>query len=272
MTAALRRRSRRLRVETLEPRLPLAGACDAAPFSSVPPDLPANTVIADQLPMPASDPAEGESGITTRFRFVVTDDGGSTIHTVNVGDTFYLEVLVQDMRSTPTGLFAAYLDVTFDANRAWPGPVEFGPTYPNSVSGILDTAGLIDEAGATDGIRPLGGDEYLLFRVSFTATRPGVIQFEGAPADILPEHLVLRFGTEIPVPVSEIDYGSAELTVVGSATAVGVTRDTRYFYLDATGNGRWDRVIGGDTFRDFPPRCSARDCDSGDRRLGRQRR
>ncbi len=32
---------------------------------------------------------------------------------------------------------------------------------------------------------------------------------------------------------------------------LGVSRDSRYFYLDTTGNGRWDRVDGGDTFHDF---------------------
>lgn len=33
--------------------------------------------------------------------------------------------------------------------------------------------------------------------------------------------------------------------------SVGAVNESQYFYLDTTQNGRWDRVAGGDTFRDF---------------------
>jgi hypothetical protein len=38
---------------------------------------------------------------------------------------------------------------------------------------------------------------------------------------------------------------------IGPIDKVGVSRESQFFYLDATGNGRWDRVVGGDTFADF---------------------
>lgn len=38
---------------------------------------------------------------------------------------------------------------------------------------------------------------------------------------------------------------------VGPIDKIGVSRESQFFYLDATGNGRWDGVVGGDTFSDF---------------------
>jgi len=41
----------------------------------------------------------------------------------------------------------------------------------------------------------------------------------------------------------------------GPIDKVGVSRESQFFHLDSTGNGRWDRVVGGDAFSDFriPP-------------------
>jgi hypothetical protein len=85
-----------------------------------------------------------------RFQLQAADAAGNPINSVAVGETFTLQVSVQDLRADPTGVFSAYLDVMYDASRvAVNGPITYNADkYPFAQSGSTAVAGLVDEAGA----------------------------------------------------------------------------------------------------------------------------
>ena len=93
------------------------------------------------------------------------------------------------------------------------GAISFGTTYTNSPSGDAALDGLIDEVGAFDGIDPLAGAEFLVFSVRFTAKSAGSVNFVGDAADATPDHDLLVYGSTVPLGTSEVDYGSAGITI-----------------------------------------------------------
>jgi hypothetical protein len=141
-----------------------------------------------------------------------------------------------------TGVFAAYLDVEFPPNAYTAlGPIAFGPEYPNGPSGSLTTPGLIDEVGAFDGQERLGTDEYVLFTVPMQADQVGSFTFVAGPADVLPQHEVLLFDRNEPVPPGFIEYAPFSMTTVEEASqllrnprnALDVNDDTTVSPIDA---------------------------------------
>ena len=54
--------------------------------------------------------------VLVEFTVELTDTQGSAITSVAAGDQFLVRVLVEDKRSPPDGVFAAYTDVTFDTS------------------------------------------------------------------------------------------------------------------------------------------------------------
>ncbi|MDP6719554.1 MAG: hypothetical protein QGF59_12925, partial [Pirellulaceae bacterium] len=209
-----RRRSRRLVIEPLETRTLLASGADLFALAA---DIVGESPVVDSAREAvfalSENVAEGESGATVRFRLEVTDTAGVPISSATVGQQFHVNVYVEDARMQPTGVFAAYLDIGYDVGLVTASPIVLGSTYQSFVSGNTSTDGLIDEAGAADGLDPLGGGEFFLFRVPFAASFPGTVNFLGNPADLSPQHDVHIFGTVIPVSPAEIDYGSAQLTI-----------------------------------------------------------
>jgi len=222
---------RRLRFESLEPRRVLALLAD----------IPAQAVPAQALP--AHDVgAEGESSpAAVSFRLQPTDLDGVPIATAAPGDEFYLTLWVRDAReavATP-GVFAAYLDVTYDATLVAVVPSEthelgfdiaFGPQYQNGSSGDIFSQGRIEEVGGFQtGFAPLGDQEVLLFRTRFTANSAMLVDdsltginedsgpieldvlandqwpnesavFGGDPADVRPLHAVVLYDPVTLVP------------------------------------------------------------------------
>jgi VCBS repeat-containing protein len=163
------------------------------------------------------------SGPQVTFRLQTTDLTGTPISEIAVGSSFLLEVFVQDTSPERNGVFAAYLDISYQtALAAVNGNLIFTETYPNGLSGITSVGGLIDEAGAFDGFNRLGGDELLLLTVPLRARDGGVVTFVGSPADTSPNHDVLLFDDTVPIPVDSIDYGSVSLTITGEAVPVAI--------------------------------------------------
>ncbi|HUG70779.1 MAG TPA: tandem-95 repeat protein [Pirellulaceae bacterium] len=81
--------------------------------------------------MVINDLAEGEAGAVVTFSHQATNLSGEPITNVELGETFVLQTLVQDMRSSPQGLFAAYLDLDYDeslvrVNQRESQTVQFG--------------------------------------------------------------------------------------------------------------------------------------------------
>lgn len=150
-----------------------------------------------------------------RFRLETASLFGAPISTISPGGEFLLRAFVQDISALPQdGVFAAYMDVLYtSALVSIDGPIQFNPVYPNQQTGNTAAAGLIDEAGAFDGLTPLGASERLLFSVPFVANQAGVVDFAADPADLLPAHDTLLYNVNQAVSTGQIEYGSVQLTI-----------------------------------------------------------
>jgi hypothetical protein len=127
-----------------------------------------------------------------------------------------------DLRTTEPaadmGVAAAYLNVSYPSNLAMPtGTVIFAPDYTNIESGDLSTPGTFSEIGAfATNTTPLGPAEQLLFTVPMVAEGAGVLQFTALPAQVHPQHDVLLFSQDTPVPIDQVDYINSNVVDVGA--------------------------------------------------------
>ncbi len=238
--ARRRHPARHLFLEALETRNLLAGDADffdplaGVPCATPPCDAPSSS--------PAAAPeylAEGEHGdFDVVLRFEVTDTNGAPITTVAVGEEFHLDVYVQDHVDPAEGVFAAYLDIEFQSGLIAASDLEYDLPYENVLTGDITVDGLINEAGAVAGLQTLGADEYFLLRVPFLARAPGAVNFVGNPADVLPQHHVLRFGSDTPIDPGVVDFGQADLLIElpsGVELDFGDAPDSNYATLSASG-------------------------------------
>ena len=160
----------------------------------------------------------GQSQVV-KFRLEATDASGTPIESVTVGDEFHLRAYTQHMNGyvseDNSGVFAGYLDITFDENLvSVAGPIDHSADYQNGKSGDDSVAGLLDDIGGFSsggdlgiGIEPLGLDEYFLFSVPMRADNIGEVSFLGSESGSYPAHDVLVYGLNEPVPAKDIDFG-----------------------------------------------------------------
>jgi len=150
------------------------------------------------------------------IRLELSDLAGQPISSAQAGEEFFLNAYVADVRSEPKGVFAAYFDLTFDADRVVPaGNVEFGSVYKNGLVTGGSASGLLDEVGAFSGsYRPIGAGDFLLFRAPFRAEAAGTVSFLAEPAS-LPGSEVLLYGAGGPLASDEIRFSSVSLNVLG---------------------------------------------------------
>ncbi|MCA9212008.1 MAG: S8 family serine peptidase [Planctomycetales bacterium] len=146
---------------------------------------------------------------------VAMDASGNRLTNLRPGDEFTLAGYVTDTRSNPRGLFAAYVDVTYNAGVVEVvGDISHGTTYDKVVSGNASVAGLIDEVGGTTSIvAGLDGKQYLLFNVPMRATGFGNANFATDSADHIPASQVLLFGSDDAVDEQEVGLGKLSLPV-----------------------------------------------------------
>lgn len=155
------------------------------------------------------------------IRLEVTNAGGIPVSTIGAGDDFFLNSYVQDIRPSPLGVFSAYMDVIYPSSlAAVSGPISYGDAFPFAQRGDTATPGLIDEVGATDGIDPLGGAEFLLFTVPMSADTEGVAVIASEPADDPFSEITVR-GENDPVPSSLVNYGVVTLRIVPEPLVTG---------------------------------------------------
>jgi hypothetical protein len=152
---------------------------------------------------------------TVRMRVAVVDPNThAPLATVYLEDEFLVQVWVEDLRAVPEGVFAAYVDVLYNAGRlSIAGPIAYELPYVNAAQGDTGTPGVIDEAGAAAGSEPLGGGEFLLFAVPLTARAEGATTLTLNPADVLPGHAVLHYNSPLPVLPSRIAFVDAALQI-----------------------------------------------------------
>jgi len=201
-----------------------------------------------------ANPAQGTTLASFTFKALAAD-GVTEITSVESGESFQLEVSVEDNRTTfsdsqfpddPLGLFSAFFDLNFDQNAISLDPatnnpqgfafdVVFGSDFidENFTQAMFDVPGQINEAGSvqTDGLSlgtaPLGAGSFVLFTAGFTAaTLAGgdadlLFDFtgdaaEGASADIL----FSRPSSLFAVPVAAVDFGALNFRVNAPLGAV----------------------------------------------------
>jgi hypothetical protein len=183
------------------------------------------------------------SSAQVRFSLRTEDLNGNPISTITPGGTFVLVGVVQDISPSPTGVFSAFLDVTFSTGRAAPTSgraIVHSTTYSAGTSGSI-SAGLLDEVGGSDGFTPLGGNEFEVFSLEFTAGQnAGTVTFSGDPAEDTLLHPVLRFGGSANVPNNQIDFRSTTITI-GS---IGAPLSARVSSFGTNSENRYD--VNGD--------------------------
>ena len=152
-----------------------------------------------------------------QIRLELSDLAGQPITSLQAGEEFYLNAYVADVRSEPKGVFAAYLDLAFDADRVDPaGNVEFGSVYKNGLNNGGSVPGLLNEVGGFSGsLRPIGAGDFLLFRVPFRAEAAGAVSFFAEPANRTPGSEMLLYGAGGPLASDEVRFGSVSLDVLG---------------------------------------------------------
>jgi hypothetical protein len=153
-----------------------------------------------------------------QFKASATSLTGSPISSVTPGDEFLLKVEMKDLRAAPKGVFASWVDVEYDpADVAVTGSIEFGPRALNQQTGDVQTPGLMDEVGAFDGIAASAPTTKLLFQIRVKALALGPASFSLNPADLLPVHDTLLYGSDLPVATSDIEYLGTTVNVVPAA-------------------------------------------------------
>lgn len=174
---------------------------------------------------------------TVRFRLETTTTAGVPITSINVGSAFQLRGYVKDLRTTPEGVFAAFLDVAYDTQLVnATGTIDHGTQYTTGTAGSLATDGIIDEVGGINKEGTGNGNEFLLFVTNFTADAAGSLRFVPDQADSHPVHDVLLLGTSTPVQLLQIDFRDTSieiLSMTNSVNSLDVNGDNYVSAIDA---------------------------------------
>ena len=194
----------------------------------------------------------------------VVDGNGNAIPStarISPGSRFGLQVIVDDLRAplaaNPLGVFAAFADILYDASIVAPSntntsddfnfDVVFGPEF-GAVGAFGDASrrGIIDEFGSfLNNSNPsnnppnpaLTGQPVLLATLFFNAIGTGSVRFAAGPADSLPFRESLLFEPANPVPLSQIRYGVANVTI-GTAGGEGEARQNAVMPADVNDDGK----------------------------------
>jgi hypothetical protein len=176
-----------------------------------------NATGAGPLPLPRLEMPQTAvtlpDGTLVQFRLTTTDNAGIAKTNFLVGEDFFLNVFVRDLRTAGGGVFSAYLDVDYAASAfTVTSAVAWGDNFPNVHAGS-STAGGLDESGGTGSTTAPGAAEALLLRVPLRATQAGQYAFAANAAEVLPAGEVTLFGIDGSIPASRISYGTAAVSV-----------------------------------------------------------
>jgi len=137
--------------------------------------------------------------------------------------TFFVNVYVEDLRDTPTGVVGGAIDLGWSPDLV---TVDSTPTFDDAFGifqqGDVDNAGdLIDEAGALTTSTDVGaGGEALFFSIEATATTDGTIDFTASEGQgtgtITPANFAL-VGRATEVEWDEVDFVGASVEIVSEA-------------------------------------------------------
>ena len=180
------------------------------------------------------------------FRLELVDERGNVSDTFDIGADIFLNVYGSDLRLEPFGVFAAYLDVEFNAALVTPvwDDFAFGPAFGSVPRSGRSNQSMLDEAGSVLNSFANAGEvqsesEQLLFTARFTAESPGEGSFLGNPADVLPLNATLLLGDFDAVTADEMRFIDAPITIVPEPGTSVLVVTALLFLLSArrTNNG-----------------------------------
>lgn len=166
------------------------------------------------------------AGVLAQLKLRTTDTSGNTITTISAGQDFQLRGFVKDVRNTPQGVFAAYLDVNYpESLLSVTGEIVHGENYPNGKSGDITVAGIIDEVGSTGNPELLGGAERLLFSVQLRAIAAGTATLTTDAADVLPRHAWVLYGASQALTADQFELSGTSIVITPAAGTTRLSND-----------------------------------------------
>jgi large repetitive protein len=203
-----------------------------------------------------------------QYSLVPTDSSDTPLTgPINIGDTFYVDVFVQDIRAVSyAGIAAGDVDVTYTAQGggtagvAPTGVITPGSNYPvpgaaphgdaTSTPGIvLNVQGSesLNASGNPFFYQPLGGGAVLLDRIQMTATAAGTVQFgtQFSAGEVTADAVDTGNNDPMQIPNNQILPGSATLTVLSAPPIPSSLSGS--VYIDANGDNVQDNGEAGPT-------------------------
>lgn len=178
-----------------------------------PPSDPSSTEPLQQTPVTGPAPVvELPSNAIVGLALTVTASDGTPLPTPRVGEDFVVHVWVKDARQIPTGVLAAFLNVSWDSSLAEAtGPFRYGERFFNPRASTDILPGLIEEAGAIEGLGHSNGEWLELLSAPLRVTAGGVLSFVATPATRLHLNDILLNGVDGGIPSSSVYYGQLSL-------------------------------------------------------------
>ncbi|MEE3371557.1 MAG: Ig-like domain-containing protein [Planctomycetota bacterium] len=167
------------------------------------------------------------------FSLVVTNQSGTEVSAVELGDTFLVHAFADDLRTedpntaTPAddrGVGAAYMDLLYDASRVTVLDVAFATEcgdclYPNATSADTSTPNVINDAGGLQSEpTALGSEPTKIFVVTMQAIAAGEVSFQTDPTEQSPAFDTVFFEPTEAVSRNRITFGSGTVSIVGAGT------------------------------------------------------
>lgn len=149
------------------------------------------------------------------LRVTATDEQGNPVDHVEVGDKFFLNVAVEDVRANPQGVFAMYFDLLYDsALMEVVGEIDHTDTYPSLPMGDMSQPGIINESGGfSNSLKPLGGGALGLYSIPMRAISPGNALIAADPADCGPITDISVYGIDETVAEKNVTYGETTIEI-----------------------------------------------------------
>lgn len=220
--------------------LPTAAQIGARSFSLTLTDTAGNTRL-QNFTVTISDTAQ------VRFRLAAVSEAGAALSSLQIGQTFKLQVYTQDLRDDAQGVFSAYLDVLYDTaliELVGASPVTFQTPYTNTPTYSTTLAGVVNEMGAfANSLSSLGPTERLFAEITMKAKASGSALFRSDAADDSSSSVGL-YGLDAPVNTGRITYGTLTVPI---ALAFQVNNDTFNVNEDSTSNSL--AVLANDTIQ-----------------------
>ena len=170
-----------------------------------------------------------------------TDMQGNRIESVAVGEDFTVNIYTQDASEDAKGVFAAFIDMSFDPGLATVvGPLQHASGFQLMERGEIAAPGEIDNFGGVDSppFEKMGTQRVLVGSVTLRATGEGEMQIKSAEAGEYPFHYILLHGKNQAINPQSIVFGSVTIRVHAPAKGSDAV---------PVGLGAWDGAARGDT-------------------------